>query len=54
MRLPDLLFWLAILIFFGNGADIVVDIIHGPQPKAEVPAKAPDRPKVDGEIKSDW
>lgn len=55
MKITDLIFWLLVIVYFTDGSSTLIELIHGPQPKAEAPAKPPaDRPKVDGEIKSDW
>lgn len=55
MRLSDLIVWLAIIIFFTDASQTIIEIIHGPQPKTEAPAKAPTEPsKGSGDLKPNW
>lgn len=53
MKLTDLIFWIALFIVTVDGASgFVVELIHGPQPKAEKKVEQPKQ-KSD-EPKSDW
>lgn len=54
MRLSDLIVWLAIIIFFTDASQTIIEIIHGPQSKTEAPAKAPSESKSSGELKPSW
>lgn len=57
-NLPDVLFWLAVLIFFTDAGQTLVEIIHGPQPKAAMESSAPytpaSAPVKNTELKSSW
>ena len=53
MKIHDLIFWIILMIITVDGAsDFVIELVHGPQHKAE---KKVDQPKVKSdELKSDW
>lgn len=54
-NIPDLIFWLAVLIFFTDAGKTVIELVHGPQPKSTIEAPIQSKPyKEDNELKPSW